>query len=249
MSTGDEELREEARKAVGELDLAAWERVRLLMLRRGAVETEESAAERTRIAETFLRDVKTLGDAVLGEAATGNNLYGGAATEAELLRSLLDAVDFEHYPGSHGSKIEYVRSGQVALALNRAFGITGWDLRIDSLRFLERPFRSNTLGRPNPDGAYWTASAIAVVTLRVHGPAGRTCERQDVGVSASSPFTSRRGSDEAAKSAISGSVREAFKNAARFMGPATGLTLNWSKPLKEEVRAQIEADLRRCVKQ
>lgn len=235
----DKALREEARKAVAELDLAAWERVRVLMLRAGAAETEEAAIERTRASETFLKDIKRMADSVLADDRTvGSNLYGGADSERDLIRRLLSDESVTKAP-----RTEYIKASDIAVALNRAFGITGWSIKIKSLRFLETPHRINSMRVPQADGQYWDAVAISVVELKVNGPGGRTCEREDVGVGTAVGGKAQSRTD-AAQNAITSAVTTAFKRAARFMGPATGLTLAWSEPLKQELRSKLEATVR-----
>lgn len=238
----DKALREEARKAVAELDLAAWERVRVLMLRAGAAETEEAAIERTRASETFLKDIKRMADSVLADDRTvGSNLYGGADSERDLIRRLLNDESVVTKPGRAGALgTEYIKASDIAVALNRAFGITGWSIKIKSLRFLETPHRINSMRVPQADGQYWDAVAISVVELKVSGPGGRTCEREDVGVGTAVGGKAQSRTD-AAQNAITSAVTTAFKRAARFMGPATGLTLAWSEPLKQELRSKLEA--------
>lgn len=242
----DADLQNEARKAVAGLDLAAWERVRVLMLRAGAAETETSAIERTRASEEFLMDVQMLADSVLlREGTESTHLHGGAKNEAELIRALLNDDSVLDYPARSGIRVEYIKSADVAIALNRAFGITGWSLKIESLRFLNRPYRVNELGVAQEDGQRWNAVAISVVELTLVGPGGRSCKRQHAGVG-QAPGGRARSRTDAVSNSISEAVKNAFKGSARFLGQATGLTLQLSGPMKQEVRAKLEADLLRA---
>lgn len=106
-----------------------------------------------------------------------------------------------------------VKSGAIAVGLDRAFGPLCWDFTVDRVEILRGPVRSESAsGR-----AYWKCDVLALGTIR-----GRLAGKPDVvrqGVGAATEYRSA-GSSECVTQAIDEAVKRAFKNAAKFIGRA-----------------------------
>src|SRR5271170_7351840 len=141
------------------------------------------------------------------------------------------------------TNLEYLQTGAVALAMNLAFGPTGWEASLDRIDIVERQRvnGSGTLLADNEKASkvLYNAIAVAVMTVTVHTKEGPR-RHQDVATGQAyggKATTLQSALDVAVKSAASG----AFKRACRFLGCSTGLLLEFDKKDRKKIQALIDA--------
>src|SRR5579885_906982 len=139
------------------------------------------------------------------------------------LRDKVEMLKKKPGKGSSGA-LDFLKAESIALAMNEAFGPTGWDTSLDEIKLLKEPYRVNKQNGPeDPNGGYWNAIAYAVVTVKARAlfrQDGTYVEasRQDVSVAsavggkATTPF-------DAIEGAMASAATKAFKRACRFFGP------------------------------
>lgn len=166
------------------------------------------------------------------------------------LREPIDKGRIRKRQGPGGNDVEYLNDGDVAVALNEAFGTCGWDATVTKVDVLKCG-RVDALGVYLDDptqGTAWDAVVYATVEVAVYAEhKGQIIirRRSDVGGSGgprgSGNKPNAKSLSEAVEFAVKSAVTDAFKRAARLFGPKTGLLLRF-KGGKERDTIQAALD-------
>lgn len=149
---------------------------------------------------------------------------------------------FRNEDGKGGPR-DYLKIAGVVMAVNDAFGTLEWDLDVKKVKVVMAPFRVGKTGLTDPVGSHWNAVAWAKVRLicRFKNEDGTVRKVKRDGVAASGAIGGKAlTAGEAMNAACATAVSFAVKNAAKWFGSTTGLTLAFDPHDRDHMQRWLE---------
>lgn len=150
---------------------------------------------------------------------------------------------FRNEDGKGGPR-DYLKIAGVVMAVNDAFGTLEWDLDVKKVKVVLPPFRITKTGLSDAvAGTLWNAVAYAKVRLicRFKDEDGQIRKVKRDGVAAAGAVGGKAlTAGEAMNAACTSAVSFAVKNAAKWFGSTTGLTLAFEPHDRDHMQRWLE---------